>query len=100
MVKFGGPAVYLFKYINKSGDEGFHVAGTGDLAHVVDVFLDLLVVEAEGVLLVEDGVDVLGVLAEDYGVWMGYWIHSAQSLPEEVEGVLRSLMRTLRFVMD
>ena len=71
ILNFSDLAVYLFKYINKTGHKGFHLPRTGNLTHIIDILLDLLVVQAERVLLVEDRVDVLGILAEDYRICMG-----------------------------
>ena len=50
------------------GNQRLHVALVGDESHPPDIGLNFLVVEVEGVFLVEDGLDVLCVLAEDDGI--------------------------------
>ena len=61
-------AFNLFKYINEIDDQRLHAFRGGYLSHLVYIFFHLFLVEVKGVLLVEDRLDVLCVLAEDDGI--------------------------------
>lgn len=63
MLDYSG--VDLFKYIDELADEGLRDSSAGEVAHFGHVLLELLVIDVEGILLVDEGLYVLCVLAYD-----------------------------------